>query len=159
MSRREMHILKHTYNMCQQISRETAGSKGFCNRFVLPPRNPPKQRIRAQRTWLCSSPLGASRTRLRPFSQGRISKKIPPGPAVTLYFEVPARHRPALGRGSDEAGGCAPVPLGVSHCFVKLQNMGSPPTHAIDMALPTARLPARRAYSSERGRNGAWPRN
>jgi hypothetical protein len=30
---------------------------------------------------------------LRPFSKGRISKKIPPGPAVTQYFEVPARHR------------------------------------------------------------------
>jgi hypothetical protein len=31
--------------------------------------------------------------RLRPFSQGRISKKIPPGPAVNPYFEIPARHR------------------------------------------------------------------
>jgi hypothetical protein len=124
MSRREMHILKHTYNMCQQISRETAGSKGFCNRFVLPPRNPPKQRIRAQRTWLCSSPLGASRTRLRPFSQGRISKKIPPGPPATPYLEV-----------------YAPGPLGVSRHLVKPQNMGSPPTHTVDAALRNGAWP------------------
>jgi hypothetical protein len=39
------------------------------------------------------APLGASRTRLGPLSQGLILKKIPQGPAVTPYFEVPARHR------------------------------------------------------------------
>jgi hypothetical protein len=63
-------------------------------------------------------PLGASRTRLRPFSQNRISKEIPPGTAVTPYFEV-----------------CTSVPLGVSRHFVKPQNMGSPPSHTVDAAL------------------------
>jgi hypothetical protein len=41
--------------------------------------------------WLKAT--AASGTRLGPFSQGRISKKIPQGLAVTPYFEVPARHR------------------------------------------------------------------
>jgi hypothetical protein len=60
---------------------------------------------------------------------------------VAPYFEFPARHRSRSG----EAGGCAPVSLGVSHHFVKSQNMGSPPTHTIDAALP----PASRAYGPE----------
>jgi hypothetical protein len=68
--------------------------------------------------------LGASRTGLRPFSQGRISKKIPPAPTVTPYFEV-----------------CARMPLGVSRHFVKPQNMGSPPTHTIDAALRNGAWP------------------
>jgi hypothetical protein len=72
----------------------------------------------AQSTRLRSSPLGAKGTRLRPFSQGRISKKVPPGRAVTPYFEV-----------------CARVPLGVSRHFVKPQNMGSPPSNTVDAAL------------------------
>jgi hypothetical protein len=58
---------------------------------------------------------------------------------VTPYFEVPARHRSRSG----EAGGCASAPMGVSPHFLKLQNMGSPPSHTIDAAL----------------RNGAWPRS
>ncbi len=92
-------------------------------------------------TRLCSSPIGVSRTRLRTFSKGRISKEIPPGPAVTRYFEVPARHRSRSG----EAGGCASVPLGVSRHFVKPQNIASPPTQTVDATLP----PASRAYGPE----------
>jgi hypothetical protein len=37
------------------------------------------------------------------------------------------------------------MPLGVSRHLVKPQNMGSPPTHIIDAALP----PASRAYGPE----------
>jgi hypothetical protein len=70
------------------------------------------------------SPIGAHRMRLRPFSKGRISKKIPPDLAVPQYCEV-----------------CVPEPLGVSHHFLKPQNIGAPPPHTIDTVL----------------RKGAWP--
>jgi hypothetical protein len=56
--------------------------------------------------------------RLRAFSQGLISKKIPPDFHVIQYFVV-----------------CAPEPLGISLHFVKLQNTGSPPSHKVDTAL------------------------
>ena len=72
--------------------------------------------------------IWAMRMRLRPFSKGRISKEIPPGPAMTPYFEV-----------------YASVPLAISLHFLNPQNMGSPPTHTVDAALP----PASRAYGLE----------
>jgi hypothetical protein len=53
--------------------------------------------------------------RARPFSKGRISKRVPPDFAVSPYFEI-----------------CVSEPLGVAHRFVKAQNMGTPPSHAID---------------------------
>jgi hypothetical protein len=62
--------------------------------------------------------------RLRLFSKGRISKEIPPDIALPQYFEV-----------------CAFEPQGVSHHFVKPQNIGAAPSHTIDAAL----------------RKGAWP--
>jgi hypothetical protein len=62
--------------------------------------------------------------RARPFSRGRISRKIPPGSALTPYFEV-----------------YTPVPLGVSRHFLKPQNMGSPPIHTVDAALRNGAWP------------------
>jgi hypothetical protein len=62
--------------------------------------------------------LGASGTTLRSFLKGRISEKVPPGTAVTLYYAV-----------------FASAPLRVSRHFAKPQNMGSPPSHTIDTAL------------------------
>lgn len=56
--------------------------------------------------------------RQRPFSKGRISKRIPPDFAVPQSFEV-----------------CALEPMGISHHLLKPQNIGAPPTHTVDTAL------------------------